>query len=554
MSAAICWWIAQKVWRCLLLVAGCNRRPRPPVDHPRPPALLETKESRPTVSRQDEESQPPVSPQAVELQPPAPRQAVESQPSSSHQIEESRQTEESLRAEESQPPVSRQTEESQPPVSHQAEEPQFPISHQGEESHQGKESQQPAPRQGKEPHPPALWWSMELTPPTSWLPLEPGELSPRPPSSFSLLLASIFKTPWMPKEAHRKVDGKWLRVMESPSGAFIAWPVMKGWDLRRQFHFSPEAEAFADQAHNRAASQAPAPLAGAGQRDMATTSGSLGTMLAEVFSPDMVHSDYWNFSSAGGQYREWSVDPINLDPHLFACFVAKHLVAKLPWQYLFNCGAVEDLYMAMQYCDMVARGALLFYGNKEHHVGERYADNQPAERTTAIVTVASGETTSAPLSNSDRDDPSSITGVPGSEPLTTSGQSAEPVSADGATECADANVNSVVTVAQPSGPTASIGGSSSESPASNTSDDTAHTSVTGKVAEDDGLRCESPAGNVAIGLRGVLPASNTSDEADEPHRTSVNNTLPKVRRNSAPSVATEAASQSARRRASSSNG
>ncbi|KAJ2335742.1 hypothetical protein GGH91_005413, partial [Coemansia sp. RSA 2671] len=64
----------------------------------------------------------------------------------------------------------------------------------------------------------------------------------------------------------------------------------------------------------------------------------------------------------------------------------------------------------------------------------------------------------------------------------------------------------------------------------------------------------SPAGNVAIGLRGVLPASNTSDKADEPHRTSVNNTLPKVRRNSAPSVATEAAGQSARRRASSSNG
>ncbi|KAJ2413215.1 hypothetical protein GGI10_003198, partial [Coemansia sp. RSA 2530] len=74
------------------------------------------------------------------------------------------------------------------------------------------------------------------------------------------------------------------------------------------------------------------------------------------------------------------------------------------------------------------------------------------------------------------------------------------------------------------------------------------------VAEDDGLRCESPAGNVAIGLRGVLPASNTSDEADEPHRTSVNNTPPKVRRNSAPAVATEAAGQSARRRASSSNG
>ncbi|KAJ1813477.1 hypothetical protein LPJ60_006320, partial [Coemansia sp. RSA 2675] len=264
-------------------------------------------------------------------------------------------------------------------------------------------------------------------------------------------------------------------------------------------------------------------------------------MLAEVFSPDMVHSDYWNFSSVGGQYREWSVDPINWDPHLFACFVAKHLVAKLPWQYLFNCGAVEDLYMAMQYCDMVARGALLFYGNKEHHAGERHADNQPAEPTTAIVTVASGETTSAPLSNSDRDDPSSITGVPSSEPLTTRGQSAEPVSADGATECADADVNSVVTVAQPLEPTASIGGSSSESPASNTSDDTVHTCVAGKVAEDDGLRCESPAGNVAIGLRGVLPASNTSDKADEPHRTSVNNTPPKVRRNSAPAVATEAA-------------
>ncbi|KAJ2025381.1 hypothetical protein GGI06_000611 [Coemansia sp. S85] len=456
--------------------------------------------------------------------------------------------------EEPQPPVSHQAEESQPLVPRQAEECQPPASLQDEESHQGKESQQPAPRQGKEPHPPALWWSMELTLPTSWLPLEPGELSPRPPSSLSLLLASIFKTPWMPKEAHRKVDGKWLRVMESPSGAFIAWPVMKGWDLRRQFRFSPEAEAFADQAHNRAASQAPAPLAGAGQRDMATTSGSLGSMLAEVFSPDMVHSDYWNFSSAGGQYREWSVDPINLDPRLFACFVAKHLVAKLPWQYLFNCGAVEDLYMAMQYCDMVARGALLFYGDKEHHAGERHADNQPAEPTTAIVTVASGETTSAPLSNSDRDDPSSITGVPSSEPLTTSGQSVEPVSADGATECAGADAKSVVTVAQPSGSTASIGGSSSESPTSNSSDDTVHTCVAGKVAEDDGLRCESPAGNVAIGLSGVLPASNTSDEAGAAHGTSVNNTSPKVRRNSAPSVATEAASQSARRRASSNNG
>ncbi|KAJ1812550.1 hypothetical protein LPJ60_006526, partial [Coemansia sp. RSA 2675] len=235
-------------------------------------------------------------------------------------------------------------------------------------------------------------------------------------------------------------------------------------------------------------------------------------MLAEVFSPDMVHSDYWNFSSAGDQYREWSVDPINLDPRLFACFVAKHLVAKLPWQYLFNCGAVEDLYMAIQYCDMVARGALLFYGDKEHLAGERYADNQPAEQTTAIVTVTSGETTSAPLSNS------------------------------------------VVTVAQPSGPTASIGGSSSESPASDTSDDTAHTCVAGKVAEDDGLRCEYPAGNIAIGLSGVLPVSNTSDEAGAAHGTNVNNTLPKVRRNSAPSVATEAASQSVRRRASSSNG
>ncbi|KAJ1812490.1 hypothetical protein LPJ60_006542, partial [Coemansia sp. RSA 2675] len=132
--------------------------------------------------------------------------------------------------------------------------------------------------------------------------------------------------------------------------------------------------------------------------------------------------------------------------------------------------------------------------------------------TTAIVTVTSGETTSAPLSNS------------------------------------------VVTVAQPSGPTASIGGSSSESPASDTSDDTAHTCVAGKVAEDDGLRCEYPAGNIAIGLSGVLPASNTSDEAGAAHGTNVNNTLPKVRRNSAPAVATEAAGQSARRRASSSNG
>ncbi|KAJ2401851.1 hypothetical protein GGI10_005975, partial [Coemansia sp. RSA 2530] len=93
-----------------------------------------------------------------------------------------------------------------------------------------------------------------------------------------------------------------------------------------------------------------------------------------------------------------------------------------------------------------------------------------------------------------------------------------------------------------------------ESPASNTSDDTVHTCVAGKVAEDDGLRCESPAGNVAIGLSGVLPASNTSDEAGAAHGTSVNNTPPKVRRNSAPSVATEAASQSARRRASSNNG
>ncbi|KAJ2775636.1 hypothetical protein GGI18_004460, partial [Coemansia linderi] len=154
----------------------------------------------------------------------------------------------------------------------------------------------------------------------------------------------------------------------------------------------------------------------------------------------------------------------------------------------------------------------------------------------------------------DRDDPSSITGVPSSEPLTTRGQSAEPVSADGATECADADVNSVVTVAQPLEPTASIGGSSSESPTSNTSDDTAHTYVAGKVAEDDGLRCESPAGNIAIGLSGVLPASNTSDKAGVAHGTSVNNTPPKVRRNSAPSVATEAASQSARRRASSNNG
>ncbi|KAJ1812614.1 hypothetical protein LPJ60_006516, partial [Coemansia sp. RSA 2675] len=301
--------------------------------------------------------------------------------------------------------ATRETEEPQPPVSHQAEESQPLVPRQAEEPHQDEELRPLVSRQAQEPHPPALWWSMELTLPTSWLPLEPGELSPRPPSSFSLLLASIFKTPWMPKEAHRKVDGKWLRVMESPSGAFIAWPVMKGWDLRRQFRFSPEAEAFADQAHNRATSQALAPLAGAGQRDMAITSASLGTMLAEVFSPDMVHSDYWNFSSAGGQYREWSVDPVNLDPRLLACHVAKHLVAKLPWQYLFNCGAVEDLYMAMQYCDMVARGALLFYGNKEHLAGERYADNQPAEQTTAIVTVASGETTSAPLSNSDRDDP-----------------------------------------------------------------------------------------------------------------------------------------------------
>ncbi|KAJ2404316.1 hypothetical protein GGI10_005555, partial [Coemansia sp. RSA 2530] len=106
--------------------------------------------------------------------------------------------------EEPQPPVSHQAEESQPLVPRQAEECQPPASLQDEESHQGKESQQPAPRQGKEPHPPALWWSMELTLPTSWLPLEPGELSPRPPSSLSLLLASIFKTPWMPKEAHRK--------------------------------------------------------------------------------------------------------------------------------------------------------------------------------------------------------------------------------------------------------------------------------------------------------------------------------------------------------------
>ncbi|KAJ2681526.1 hypothetical protein IWW39_006315, partial [Coemansia spiralis] len=352
-SAAICWWVAQKAWRCLLLVAGCNRRPRPPVDHPRSPALLETKESRPTGSRQDEESQPPVSHQAEESQPPVSPQAVESQPPSSHQIEESRQTEESLRAEESQLPVSRQTEESQPPTPPQdeesrplaplqAEEPWPPAPLQAEEpqspvSHQAEESQPPISRQAQESHPPALWWSMELTPPASWLPLEPGELSPCPPSSFSLLLASIFKTPWMPKKTHRKVDGKWLRVMESPSGAFIAWPVMKGWDLRRQFRFSPEAEAFADRVRNGATSQAPAPLAGAGQRNMGTTSGSLGTMLAEVFSPDMVHSDYWNFSSAGDQYRERSVDPINLDPRLFACFVAKHLVAKLPWQYLFNC-------------------------------------------------------------------------------------------------------------------------------------------------------------------------------------------------------------------------
>ncbi|KAJ2772168.1 hypothetical protein GGI18_004911, partial [Coemansia linderi] len=283
----------------LLQATRESEESQPPVSHHAEESLqveesLQAEECQPPASLQGEEPQLPISHQDEESQPPAPRQAEGSQPPVSHH------------ALESQRPTPSQDEESRPLAPLQAEEPWPPAPHQVEESPQDEKLRPLASRQAQEPHPPALWWSMELTPPTSWLPLEPGELSPRPPSSFSLLLASIFKTPWMPKEAHRKVDGKWLRVMESPSGAFIAWPVMKGWDLRRQFRFSPEAEAFADQAHNRAASQAPAPLAGAGQRDMATTSASLGTMLAEVFSPDMVHSDYWNFSSVGGQYREWS--------------------------------------------------------------------------------------------------------------------------------------------------------------------------------------------------------------------------------------------------------
>ncbi|KAJ2026467.1 hypothetical protein IWW57_003027, partial [Coemansia sp. S610] len=59
--AAICWWAAQKAWRCLLLVAECKLRLRLPVNQPRSPALLETKKSRPIVSHQGEVRQLPSS-------------------------------------------------------------------------------------------------------------------------------------------------------------------------------------------------------------------------------------------------------------------------------------------------------------------------------------------------------------------------------------------------------------------------------------------------------------------------------------------------------------
>ncbi|KAJ2493975.1 hypothetical protein IWW37_000053 [Coemansia sp. RSA 2050] len=506
---------------------------RPPVSRPQ---SMRPQAAWPYVSQlpgscQTVVAQPAVSHVAAVLCPPPSRQTKMPRPPASQKTMELC------------PPTSQQTMESCPPTSQQTVELSPPIPQRSERlSSPGL--QETAPQQAEPPSLPTLQRSEE-----------PEDLSLRYPSSNSLALEPIFKMLWTPEKAHRIVDGKWLGVLESPSGAFITWPIKIGWDLRRRFCFSPEAEAFADRMRGKPTILATVSLDRPNQSFMVATTRSLGSVLTEIYSPGMIHSHYWAYSSMGGQYSDWYVEPINMDKALLACFCAHQLVAKLPWSYLFNCGRVEDLYMAMHYSDLVAYGALNHYGDEDIHEKSKSPDKQSAEPTTNIDIVDSGKATSAPLSSSDRDDSPSSTGITHNEPLTISRQPVESVSADGATEGVAADANNAGAAVQPVGPIASTSRSSSESPASNTSGEMAHKSVAEKVAEnDDGPRSESSARNIANESSGVLPASNTSSRTDEACHTSIDSEPPKVRRNSAPVVVTKATSKPERRRASNSNG
>ncbi|KAJ2492619.1 hypothetical protein IWW37_001230 [Coemansia sp. RSA 2050] len=531
-----------------------------PVEKPQPLGLQEAVEQQPPTLQRFERLSPPTLWQTKKmpaqvlrppiLQPPASRPLVSGPQAMRPQA---------VRPRVLQLQVSRQTIVPQPAVLHVAAVLRPPPScltmlSQLPVPHLTMVLRPPTSQQIVEPSPPTPQQTELPSPPTLQRSEEPEDLSPcYPPSNF-LALEPIFKTLWTPEEAHRIVDGKSLGVLESPSGAFVAWPIKAGWDLCRRFCFSPEAKAFADRMRGKPTVLATVSPDGPSQSFMVATTRSLGSVLTEIYSPGMIHSHYWAYSSMGGQYSDWHVEPINMDKALLACFCAHQLVAKLPWSYLFNCGRAEDLYMAMHYSGLVAYGALNHYGDEDIYEKSKSADKQPAEPSTDIDIVDSGKTTSAPLSGSDRDGSPSSTGITHNEPPTISRQPVEPVSADGATEGA-ADANNAGVAAQTVGPIASTSGSSSESPASNTSGEMAHKSVAEKVAEnDDGPRSESSTRNIANESSGVLPAGNSSRETDEACHTSINSEPPKVRRNSAPVVATKVTSKPERHHASNSDG